>query len=298
MIVSASRRTDIPAFYSEWFINRVRAGCCCVVNPVNAKQVSRVSLEPADVESVVFWTKDPRPLMGSLDELDERRLRYYFLFTINGCPRALEPNTPERFISVEAFKRLSDRLGPNRVIWRFDPIVLTDITPHESHVDRFASIARDLEGYTEQVVISVFDEYRAARGRLGRLGLKLMRADVSDPRFANMIRDIAQCARASGMRIQSCAEELDLRAFGVPPGKCIDDDLIYRVFGVRAASRKDTGQRPGCCCVESRDIGVYDTCSHGCQYCYATRSDTLVEDNRLRHDPTSPSLVGWHDCTT
>lgn len=298
MIISASRRTDIPAYYSEWFMNRIRAGYCCVQNPMNANQISRVSLLPSDVDVIVFWTKNARPLMPHLDELDAQEYRYYFQHTLTGYPRSLEPRTPPQAEVVSTFRDLSTRLGRDRVIWRYDPIVVSSATPIEYHREHFRGLARELGPYTFRVVISIVDDYRAARSRLVRLrerGIEVAPGDITDDLRA-MLGDMADVARAEGMEIVTCAEDLDLAEFGISSGKCVDGDLIHRVFGITVSARKDKNQRPACGCVESRDIGAYDTCPNGCGYCYANRSGRVTSDRVREHDPMSPSLVGRHDC--
>lgn len=299
MIISASRRTDIPAFYSEWFINRIRAGYCCAVNPFNRKQVSYVSLQPPDVDVIVFWTKDAGPLLRYLGELDSRGFRYYFQYTITGYPRVIEPNTPPLEQSVGTFARLSDMLGKRRVIWRYDPIMFSTLTTPSYHRRRFTELADALASHTTRVVISIVDRYRAAARRLARLaqhGVEEIAAPVGSSDFDATLEDMVACADSHGLRVSSCAEEIDLTRYGVVPGKCVDDELIREVFHVEVSHRKDTSQRKECGCVVSRDIGCYDTCLHGCEYCYATRSNVTSANANRDHHSDSPSMVGWHDC--
>jgi hypothetical protein len=295
MIISASRRTDIPAFYSEWFMNRVRSGYCCTVNPFNANQVARVSLEPADVGVIVFWTKDARPMIPHVGELSSLGFRFYFQYTINDYQALLEPGVPPLNECIEAFKELSSLIGPDKVIWRYDPIVLSDLTPEDYHLRTFERIASALSGSTHRVVISISDEYRAAKGRLQRLDIGYREPDLEDAEFAGMLRAMVEIAGREGMEILSCAEVYDLTPFGIQPGKCVDDAYIRKVFGIDVTHRKDKNQRLECGCVQSKDIGQYDTCRHGCAYCYATRSDKLVDGNTERHYPDSPLIVGRYD---
>lgn len=296
MIISASRRTDIPAFYADWFINRVRAGFCAVPNPFNAKQISRIHLTPEEVEVIVFWTRNPKPILKYLDELDTRGFRYYFQFTVMANPRELDPKCPPFEESIKTFRALAERLGPSRVLWRYDPIVLSNKTPPDFHRAMFATIAESLKGYTRRAVISVLDIYKnnAARMRLlEESDLHLTPAEGHD--FANLIRSMVDIATANAMQVVSCAEEIDLRPFGVLPGKCIDDALIAQLFGLSVTHKKDRRQRKACGCVLSKDIGMYDTCPFNCAYCYATKSLAAVERNRTNHDPMSPSITGWHE---
>ncbi len=293
-IVSASRRTDIPALYGDWFMNRVRAGWCAVPNPMNSKQVSRVEFVPGETV-IVFWTRWPAPFLRHLDALSALGYPFYFLYTLVDYPRALEPQAPACQRSLDVFLRLSERFGPERVIWRYDPIVLSEAMDADFHLERFARIAKRLEGATARVTISMMGGYRKMRGRL-RL-LAAVHPELAPRAFvveydAALIGDLAKLAHAHGMTMQGCAEEIDLQPLGVAAGKCIDDELIRQLFGFKAPSRKDKSQRPVCGCVESRDIGMYDSCTLGCVYCYATRSFDIARCQRAGHDPMAESLIG------
>lgn len=292
MIISASRRSDIPAFYAAWFMNRIRAGYCLVPNPFNPRQISRVSLAPADVDAIVFWTRNPRPLMGRLAALDEAGFKYSFLFTIVGHPRQIDPKSPSTAAATATFRDLAARLGPERVIWRYDPIVLSTLTRAEFHLENFEALARQLSGSTRRVVISTVNLYRKAKPRLDRLqGTPAELVPPSESDLERLIPKMREVAGEHGMGIVSCAEELDLRRFGVEPGKCIDDGLLRDALGIEVCGKKDPGQRDACGCVASRDIGVYDTCLFGCAYCYATRSFERARERYHAHDPHSPSLL-------
>jgi hypothetical protein len=301
MIISASRRTDIPAFYARWFMNRIRAGFCEVPNPFNRQQVSRISLLPEDVDVIVFWTRNPRPLFPYLGELDERGYRYYFQYTLLGYPPPLDASGPPLQASLVTMQELAQRLGSQRVIWRYDPIVLSEVTPPAYHRAAYARLAQALEGAASRSVISFMDDYPKIRGRMQNLahqGARLLpvAADESEELgglpgwLGDLLADLAGIARSHQMVIQSCAEEIDLRPFGVRPGKCVDDGYIEQVFGLQVAHTKDPGQRKACGCVLSKDIGMYDSCLFGCSYCYATTSFDRARANYLRHDPDAPML--------
>lgn len=297
MIISASRRTDIPAFYSEWLIRRIRAGFCTVPNPFQPKQAARISLRPEDVDAIVFWTRNPRPLMRYLPELDARGFRYYFQMTILGYPRQIDPKSPGIAAAVRTFRELSDRLGPIRVIWRYDPIVFTGLTPPSFHRQQFAKLADLLKGGARRCVVSIMDRYHKIEGRMQDLERTAGGNACTEEELGALMRDLAACAAACGMEIVSCAEEIDLTPFGVLPGKCIDDRVIAQAFGVNVAATKDPGQRKACGCIVSRDIGVYDSCLFGCRYCYATKNFEQARANFEKHHPDSPSLLGWYDAT-
>ncbi len=299
MIISASRRSDIPAFYAEWWMNRIRAGYCTVPNPFNRNQVSTVSLKPEDVDVIVFWTRNPRPLFPHLAELDARGYRYYFQYTISDNPRAIDPKSPPVETAIKTLRELAGRIGPQRVIWRYDPIVLSEATPPAWHSRVHARLAEALAGCTQRNVISVVDIYKKAQKRLGRLRqagitVEALPPDALPAAARDLLLQLAETARVYGMEIVSCAEELDLRPYGIAPGKCVDDDYIARTFGLRPAGKKDPSQREACGCVVSKDVGMYDSCLFGCQYCYATSSFEAAKRNHDAHDPLSPSLVGWY----
>jgi len=296
MIISASRRTDIPAFYTSWFMNRIHEGFCTVPNPFNRRQISRISLLPADVDGIVFWTRNPRPMLAHLEELDQRGYRYYFHFTLLDYPRLLEATTPGLAVSVGSFRRLSERVGPGRIVWRYDPIVLSNQTGVDFHKRVFADIAGRLRGFTKRSVISVMDVYRKIQPRLRRLQAQGLLVEEHHGEFpeevGGLLRFMAEVAAANDMEIQSCAEEMDPRPCGISPGSCIDGRLMERLFGIRVDARKDPTQREACGCSISKDIGMYDTCLYGCQYCYATSSFDRARLHYQAHDPESPCLVG------
>jgi hypothetical protein len=292
MIISASRRTDIPAFYTPWLMNRLRAGFCLVPNPFNPRQVSSVSLKPEAVDVIVFWTRNADPLLPHLQELDDRGYRYYFLYTVMNNPRALDPKSPALRASLGTVRSLVKHVGPRRVIWRYDPIVFTTGTGPTFHEKTYGRIARALNGLTKRSVVSTVNVYRKAEGRLRHLkeeGLPMV--GCPEDALADMMRSLAHIARDQGMTLFSCAEERDLEPYGIRRGKCVDDEYIQRVFGVEVTHRKDPSQRKACGCVISKDIGMYDTCLYGCVYCYATRSLERVKKNVARHNPASAMLV-------
>lgn len=293
MIISASRRTDIPAFYAEWFINRIREGYCQVPNPFNHRQVSTISLKPEDVDVIVFWTRNPRPLFPFLQELGARGFRSYFQFTLMNNPYPIESKSRLLAASLRTFHALSEIVGPDRIIWRYDPLVFSSITEPDFHRHQYGLIAGALQGDTRRSVISIVDIYKKAGKRLeemARQGIEMRMPDM--PVIGKLIASLRSIAHTNGMEIASCAEEVDLAPYGVGPGKCIDDQYIKQVFGIDAPRRKDPSQRQACGCVVSRDIGMYDSCLSGCSYCYATTDFARARANHARHDPFSPSLLG------
>ena len=292
MIISASRRTDVPAFYSAWFMKRIEAGRCQVPNPFNPQQVTTVSLKPEDVEGIVFWTRNASPLMPHLKELQLRGHRSLFLYTVMNNPRAIDPRGPGLNEALAAFKALSDRIGPERVIWRYDPLVFTNATTPDFHRQAFETIARQLQGYTRRSVMSLVTLYRKVGKRMAALREEGIKVTECGAEVLNELMGfMASVARDNGMALTSCAQKRDLTAYGILPGKCIDDGLMGEVFGLDVNHKKDPCQRKACRCVVSKDIGMYDTCLYGCVYCYATSNFEKAKENYRRHDPESPSLI-------
>lgn len=291
MIISASRRTDLPAFYSAWFMTRIRTGYCLVPNPLYPEKISNVSLRPEDVDAIVFWSKNPRPLLSSLAELSTRGYTYYFQFTLNDYPEVLEPHLPSLRRRLKTFHELAERIGPARVVWRYDPIVITPHTSYDFHAASFERLVKQLRGATQRVVLSVVDLYRKVDQRLVALGLSPDSEAAQSPEMLQLLRHFSEVARAAEITPYSCAEDQSFTKVGVCPGSCIDASLLASL-GVRVSAQKDAGQRPACHCVQSRDIGMHDTCLHSCLYCYASTSHKLALQRYASYDSTSPILVG------
>lgn len=298
MIISASRRTDIPACYSDWFMNRIRAGFFHRVNPFNSRQVTGFSLQPEHVDAICFWTKHPRPLMRHLDELDRRGFNYYFQFTLNPYGREFEPQVPPLAERIAAFTELAGRIGPRRVIWRYDPVILSSATPVVWHLQQVEEIAGQLASATRRLVFSFHDSYGKGQGRLHAAlqGTGIMLEDITAAQKADdlqtLVRGFKTAADRHNLDLLSCSEELDLSAIGVEHGACIDGQLIRALFGGQPSAVKDKNQRQACGCVESVDMGSYNSCRFRCSYCYANFNAGMIESNAARHDPQSPSLLG------
>jgi hypothetical protein len=286
MIVSASRRTDIPAYYSRWFMGRVDAGYCLVRNPYDMGKTRRVSLDPADLDFVAFWTRDPRPLAPSLRVLDERGIRHYVQMTITGYPLALEPGAPPLAEAIDALCDASDRIGPDRVLWRYDPVVAARGLEIDYHLAAFERIAAALEGRTRRVTLSLVDEYAHTAARLAAAGYPeavfgspRARAGTGAPASAaeppepypHILASLAAIARSRGMTPIACAEAFDLSPLGIEAGACVDAGLAASLWGLELSPRGDPGQRTACRCAPSVDIGAYGGCPAACAYCYANR---------------------------
>jgi hypothetical protein len=287
VILSASRRTDIPAFYFDWFLNRLEEGFVLVRNPFNPHLISRISLH-GTVDFIVLWTKNPAPAFKRLDNLNRQALPYYVLFTITPYGRDLERNLPSQRELIHTFRKLSEKIGKERVIWRYDPVLFSAEIDTCFHIQHFANLAKELEGSTERCVISFLHLYRKVRLNLRNFPV----IDSDEERKVRTGNEIAGIAKTYGITVFSCAEEVDLTRVGIKKGRCIDDLLISRITGMPFSLPKDRYQRSACGCVESIDIGAYDTCVHHCLYCYANTNHRTARKNRVLHDPSSPLLIG------
>lgn len=283
MFVSVSRRTDIPAFYAPWFMGRVRDGFCLVPNPYDARRFSRVSLSPRDAELIMFWSKNPAPLLTHLDELDARGYTYAFTFTLTPYGPGLEPGLPDVGARVETFERLSQRLGPLRVDWRYDPILLDGQFTVSYHAERFSRLCERLSPLTTRCIFSFADPYPHLRGRVRSAPEGEMRA---------LAAALARIAATHGLTLETCCERIDLSDLGISHGACLDAGRAARILGRPVSATRDTGQRSGCGCVRSVDIGAYDTCPGGCAYCYATHAAARARARYAAHDPAAPALTG------
>lgn len=292
LVISASRATDIPAFHAEWLAARLRAGYCRWVNPFNGRP-QYVSFE--NVRAVVFWSKNPRPIRPVLDLLDERGITCYFQYTLNDYQaEGLEPNVPPLAERVGTFRELSARLGKARVIWRFDPLLLTDRMSEEELVARVERVGDLVAGLTGKLIISFADigSYAKVQHNLRRCGVAYREFD--EPAMRQVAAGIAQAARRWGLRVAACCERLDLSPFGIERSRCVDGDLLRRIAPddpeLRKATGEDPGQREGCGCCPSKDIGQYNTCGHLCRYCYANASEAVVARNLRNASPAAEAI--------
>lgn len=283
-IVSASRRTDIPAFYAEWFAHRIRKGSCRVANPFNPSQIKEVSLRREDVAAFVFWTRNARPLRPFLAEIDDGGHNYYFLYTITGYPKRYEPGLPSAAESIDDFLFLAERIGPERVIWRYDPVVLTPDLDAGYHRRNFTKLAQRLSEGTKSVVINFVKTYRHIHAELSRCGY----ADPSASERDVLVNMFAETAASAGIAIQFCGRRKCGTEAG--EGKCIDEKRLKRLFGLELSARKDPGQPKDCRCIRSVDIGRYGTCLHCCMYCYASRSFSDAFRRYRMHDCSKDML--------
>ncbi len=289
MIVAASYKTDIPAFYGEWFMNQLRTGYCMMVNPYNQKAY-RVDLTRAGVDGIVFWTKNVGPFLGPLDEVAERGHPFMVQVGINGYPRALEFSVVDAQRSVGHMKLLRKRYGPRVAVWRYDPIVFSSVTTVDFHRRNFGQLARSLEGATDEVVVSFAQIYKKTRRNMewAAKAFGFAWEDPADEVKLALAEELAAIAQAHGMRLSMCAQAAYL-APGVQAAHCVDGQRLAEIAGHPIAAGIK-GNRPECLCFQSRDIGEYDTCPHGCVYCYAVQNRRLAQTRYRAHDPAGEFL--------
>ena len=288
MIISASIRTDIPSLYAPWFMNRLRAGYVMVQNPRNPLRCSRVTLTPEVVDMIVFWSKNPGPMIEYLPEVDRLGFDYYFQVTITPYGKKIESGLPDKELIMDDFCRISDLIGPERIIWRYDPIILSDELTVDYHLRSFQKMASRLAGHTSRCVLSFVDLYSSVYRRTR----DSIAYDLQEEYFHQIGSGFASTAAEYGIELSTCAEAVDLSPYGIRHGACIDRELIESLLGSTINAGPNVNRRPGCRCIEHLDIGSYDSCTNGCSYCYAVSDTRRAALNRRRHDPDSPLLIG------
>lgn len=331
IIISASRSTDIPAFYAQWFINRLRAGYVVWYNPFN-RQKTYVSFKRC--KAIVFWTKNPKPLIPLLHELDQRGIKYYFQFTLNDyVNEGFEPNVPSVEERIETFRELSSKIGKDRVIWRFDPLIVTPTISPRDLLIKIWNIGNKLKGLTDKLVFSFVDinGYRKVQNNLVKETNQFSKESIENAEMTSAQMDeiasgLAKCrdrwvSEGWNITLATCGEQVDLDKYGIEHNRCIDGELMKRIwsddkellyylnygelpeknlFGLELdfnrpplshQKMKDKGQRKLCGCMISKDIGMYNTCRHLCVYCYANTSRELVLKNQSKHNDDSESIL-------
>ena len=284
MIISASRRTDIPAFYTEWFLRRLGKEII-VINPFNKNQANSILMTKETVDCIVFWTKNPRPLLDRLGEMEG--YNYYFQFTVNGYGRLIEPGVPDLSKIIGTFIELSNIIGKKKVIWRYDPVFISDEFTAEWHISNFRKIAEKIHDHTEKCVISFIDMYAKTKRNTKQ---KLVREPTTGE-IDSIAENMSKICSEYGLKLATCCESVDLKKYGIEHNSCIDKELIRELFGIVLKDTRDA-QRGNCGCLKCHDIGSYNTCLHKCIYCYATYKPELVDDNQKENDIDSPLLIG------
>ncbi|MBE9468341.1 MAG: DUF1848 domain-containing protein [Bacteroidetes bacterium] len=311
-VISASRSTDIPAFYSRWFMNRLEKGYITWINPFNRKE-QYVSFEETKI--IVFWTKNPKPIIPHLKELDKRGIKFYFQYTLNDYVKEnLEPNVPKLDTRIETFINLSNQIGKEKVIWRFDPLILSSSITIDNLISKIKNIGNQIYQHTEKLVFSFADIelYKKVKSNLSKTNESYREFTQSE--IDEFSEKIVYLNKSWKLSLSTCAEKVDLEKFSIKHNRCIDDELIYKIgkddpkildwlglsnpmlslFDNDYSSNiklKDKGQRKACGCIVSKDIGMYNTCNHLCTYCYANYSENIVKQNLKKHDVNKQSII-------
>ena len=290
MIISASYKTDIPAFYGEWFRNRLRAGFCRMVNPYNKKQHLLISLRSTDVDGFIFWTKNLSPFVENLEEVHQMGFPFVVQHTINGYPRSLESRVVDSDRSLRNFCQASEKYGTEAMVWRYDPIILSTVTDYQFHTQNFSSLAQNLKGATREVVVSFMQVYRKTRSNLN-IAASENGFEWSDPTLDEkraLLSSYVEIASKNHIRVSICTQP-ELMVSGADHATCVDSQRLMKLSG-KGFQTRIKGMRKGCGCYQSRDIGDYDTCPHGCVYCYAVQNRSLALTRYQEHDPLGEYL--------
>lgn len=282
MILFASGRTDIPAFYSNWFVNRVNAGFVDVRNPFNPRLVSRINF--SDVDLIMFCSKNPLPM---IDKLDVIKVPVLFHVTITPYGKEIEPNIPDKRLIIEGVKRLSLKLGTDNVVLRYDPIFLSDKYSIDYHIRTFDKLCKNLNGYVNKIIVSFMDEYKNVRKNKNILKYRVFTKDD----YKMIGNAFSKSARDNGMVVQTCFEDEDLTEYGFVKGECLSHELAYILTGKKFKS-SNVRKEKKCECVQMTDIGDYNSCLHMCKYCYANYDEKIVSSNFKMHDDNSSLLIG------
>ncbi|OGU14332.1 MAG: hypothetical protein A2X61_05625 [Ignavibacteria bacterium GWB2_35_12] len=288
MIISCSRRTDIPAFYSDWLMERIKAGYCMVPNPFNPNQVSKVSLKPDDVTAFVFWTRYPEPLIKHLKMLDEMGYKYYFLITINNYPKNYEVNNPNINQVFSSINKLNNIIGPEKIVWRYDPIILNESLNYDFHVKNFNFLIEHLKNKVRKIITSIITPYKKVVKKMKDITFDLSCMNNED--VYDLLRDINSIAKTNLMTLEICSYKHSLASIDIDKAKCIDNNLLNDLYGLNLSYKKDKSQRKECGCTVSKDIGQYNSCSMNCIYCYANTSYERALGNYSRHTDMTETI--------
>ncbi len=279
-------RTDIPAFYSQWFINRIKAGYVLVRNPYNPSSVTRYEINPDVVDLIAFCTKNPAPMLKYMDVL--KPYGQYWFVTITPYGKEIEPNVPDKRQVLEDFKTLSKFVGVDSIGWRYDPIFINDKYSIDFHIETFEQMARELSGYTKTCIISFIDLYKKVIKNFPQACM------VEKEKRLKIGKAFAEIGRQYDITIKACAEGDELAPYGVDCSGCLTQEVYETVLHTKLDMPKIKGQRNECACFFGNDIGAYDTCRHFCKYCYANTDYKAVLSNSKLHNPDSPFLIGTH----
>jgi hypothetical protein len=278
-------RTDIPAYFSDWFYNRIREGYVLTRNPYYREQVTRYALDPSVVDCLSFCTKNPEPMLPRLSEIGN--FRQFWFVTITPYGKEIEPNVPDKTKVMDSFKKLSQIVGINAIAWRYDPIFITDKYNIDFHIESFQKMVEYMSGYVDSCTISFIDLYAKTKRNFPQA------KEVTREERMIIGSEFVRIGKKYGISIRTCCEGTELTKVGVNTEGCMTKGVIERAVGTTLnVPKSKKSPRDGCNCLLGNDIGSYNTCSHGCVYCYANYDRETVKKNVRLHDPKSPLLIG------
>ena len=284
MIINTGCRTDIPAFYAKWFMNRIREGYVLVRNPYNPNQVTKYNLSPEVVDCLAFCTKNPEPMLTYLDELDI--YKQYWFVTITPYGKDIEPNVPDKKKVMESFKKLSNHIGVDSIGWRYDPIFIGDGFDVNKHITCFGNMAKELKGYTHNCTISFLDLYEKVKRNAPNINPPTKEEQIE------MAKAFSKIGKENDMVIHACCEKTYLSQYGLQCNGCMSQEIVEKAINNTLQPPKRKNLRQECSCLMGNDIGAYNTCGHLCKYCYANANKQFVIENMKKHDDNSPFLIG------
>ena len=284
MILNTGLRTDIPGFFSEWFYNRIDDGFVYVRNPYAKNQIYSYRLDPELIDCIIFCTKNPKPMFENLEKID--KFNQYWHITITPYEKEIEPNIPPMNDVLESFKYLSKKLGKENVTLRYDPIFINEKYTLEKHIESFEYIINSLSGYTTEAIISFIDLYEKTKRNFPKA------IEVTKDERLKLGKEFAQIGKKNNITIKTCVEGSELDKFGIDSSGCMTKEVIERAINKNLNVPKQKARNGECYCLLNNDIGEYNTCDHGCLYCYANSNKRLVKRNLKLHDPKSPILIG------
>ncbi len=288
MIISASRRCDIPSQYGNWFVNRLKEGYVITKNPYSDTQFRKIPLNKNTVDIIVFWTKNPIPFLKHLKTIDKLGYKYYFQFTITPYEKDIEKNLPNKNTLIDTFIKMSQKLGKNKLIWRYDPILINDKYNLNYHTQKFKQMCQKLNGYTDRCIISFVDNYKNVSTRMGyNVDYKMTLSNVE-----KIVTLFSLIAKENNIDLYTCSESFDLSKYNVKHASCIDKDIIETILNKNIKKLTAKNQRKNCLCLDSIDIGSYNTCNNNCGYCYATTDLEKTNININNHNENEPVITG------
>ena len=284
MIINTGCRTDIPAFYAKWLMNRIREGYVLVRNPYNPNQVTKYNLSPSVVDCLAFCTKNPEPMLTYLDELD--KYKQYWFVTITPYGKDIEPNVPDKSKVMQSFKKLSNQIGIDSIGWRYDPIFIGNGFDVNKHLEYFEKIAKELKGYTHNCTISFLDLYEKVKRNAPNIKPPTKEEQIE------IAKAFSRIGKENDMVIHACCEKTYLSQYGLQCNGCMSQEIVEKAINNTLQPPKRKNLRQECNCLMGNDIGAYNTCGHLCKYCYANANKKFVIENMKKHDDNSPFLIG------